>query len=92
MKKNKYGVPVTEYSTSHFGHYEGGRWVHATCEVPEVCWNCPLFEYGEMGDYGDLWSLPYCTRGLWFPTRKNACKVKPPTPPTASANAAANAA
>jgi hypothetical protein len=54
------------------GTYE----VDAPLFVPLCCVDCPFFDHGEFGDYGQLLSGPYCTSNLWFPTKKGSCKTK----------------
>ena len=44
--------------------------------VPRVCCGCPHLDQGEHGDYGDLLSVPFCERNVWFPTKKGTCKTK----------------
>lgn len=72
---NKNEIVGRSYTTSHWGHFDkDNKWHNATIFVPRICFSCYHFEYGERGDYGELLSLPYCEKNVWFPVKSNRCK------------------
>ena len=59
FKPNKHGVPC----------WKVGRGL-----IPRCCIECSNYDSGELGDYGERLSGPWCGRNVFWPTQKGTCK------------------
>lgn len=78
QRKNKHGVEVIEYTTGHYGHYDkDGKWRdNNPIMIPLCCTQCFNFDPGEVGDYGERLTPPWCLKNVFFPTKKGTCKLQ----------------
>lgn len=65
--KNKHGVEMVPAV--------GGRY-----KIPKICSLCKHHDY-EIGEMGTVLCGSYCSKNLWFPTKKGTCKLFTPWQP-----------
>lgn len=72
--RNKHGVLVRLTVCSHWVNAKTGK--PSRTYTPKVCWDCPEHDTADVGEYGEIFGPPYCTKNVWLPTKSNKCKIK----------------
>ena len=63
--------PDIEPEVNEYG-IQGETWLDRF--VPDCCFGCKHFDGGEVGEYGVIFSRPYCMIGVILPIRKGTCR------------------
>lgn len=66
---------VREYEASFKPNAHGvlGWEIRGGVFIPRCCIECCNYDSGELGDYGERLSGPWCERNVFWPTKKGTC-------------------